>query len=85
MNYRGTFCSAVTRSGSEEGSYLRLVDYLVSLNSRPRVITKKKKYLLVDGVDFQGGIARPDNPIKSVNLFLMLVIMKDKLTDLCGD
>ena len=31
-----------TRSSSKEDSYLRLVDF-VSLNSRPRVIKKKKK------------------------------------------
>ena len=33
---------AVMRSSSEEGSYSRLVDF-VSLNSRPRVIKKKRK------------------------------------------
>ena len=31
------------RSRSEEGSYLRLVDVCITLNSRPRVIKKKKK------------------------------------------
>ena len=35
-------CFTVMRSGSEEGSYLRLVDF-VSLNARPRVIKKKKR------------------------------------------
>ena len=35
-------CFAVMRSSSEEGSYVRLVEF-VSLNSRPRVIKKKKK------------------------------------------
>ena len=44
--YRSRFknnCFAVMRSSSKVGSYLRLVDFL-SLNSRPRVIKKKKKY-----------------------------------------
>ena len=33
------------RSSSKEGSYLRLVDF-VSLNSRPRVIKKRKRRLV---------------------------------------
>jgi hypothetical protein len=36
-------CCAVLRRSSEEGSYSRLVDWVVSLNSRPRVIKKKTK------------------------------------------
>ena len=39
-------CFAVMRSSTEEDSYLRLVDF-VSLNSRPRVMKKKKKRLRV--------------------------------------
>ena len=43
--YRSRFKNnyfAVMRSSSKEGSYLRLVDF-VSLNSRPRVIKKRRR------------------------------------------
>ena len=40
----------VMRRSSEEGSYVRLVDFFVSLDSRPRVIKKKKKKKKKEGV-----------------------------------